>query len=131
MTTIKASIVKLGKGLALAVEPIPLSAVANVTPDPKSGLITRATMIHATNRSMEDGQRVTIPVKGLKAEAPYVAVTLSVDLESAEKLGLNFNVREKSASVAKGKGKTADQLRHRNGTVRTRRATAAEMELAD
>lgn len=112
-----AKLVKDGKRIMLQIPPIALGAIVTVKPD-ANGDFSRATWLHATNRGSADGERVIMPIAGVKGDSPYLAVTLSLDADGAEEMGLKFAVAEtaKSAKPAK-RTRNVSQL---HGKVTTR-----------
>ncbi len=100
--SVKASIVKRADGkLMLHVEDIPLNDAAMIAPD-EHGNVKRATLAYATNRSTGKDGQIVLPVKGLKDDAPYVAITFSASVEGAKALGMRFAAKP-SAAKAPGK----------------------------
>jgi len=105
---VRGAIVKGDKGqIMLQLDPIPLEATARYDVD-SDGMVKRATMFHGTNRSTGKGTTVIVPIKGLKAEAPYLSVTLSAEIEAVKALGFKLVRKEQ-----------------RNGAVKVRRGIPA------
>jgi len=109
---VKATVIKgAGGKLMLHVEDIPLNDAAMITPD-TDGNVKRATLAYATNRSTGKDGQVIVPVKGLKDDAPYVAITFSASVEGAKALGMRFAAKDVS---------------RKPGAVKVRTASAAEL----
>lgn len=109
---VKATVIKgVGGKLMLHVEDIPLNDAAMIEPD-KDGNVKRATLAYATNRSTGKDGQVIIPVKGLKDDSPYVAVTFSATVEGAKALGMRFAAKDTSrrASAVKVRAATVAEL---------------------
>ncbi len=108
---VKASIVKVGAKLMLHIDDVPLNDAAMIAPD-ADGNVSRATLCYATNRSVGKDGQVILPVKGLKDDAPYVAVTFSATVEGAKARGMRFAAKDVS---------------RKPGAVKVHRASAAEL----